>query len=121
MISAYDYAVIAFYVVFMVCLGVVFRGLSKNTSDYFRCGGSMPWWITGSSAWLVTFSAWTFVGAASEVYKSGLKVLLLFYAMIPALIGVAWITAVRFRRMRVVTWMEAVRARFGQVSEQFYT
>ncbi len=121
MISAYDYAVIAFYVIFMVCLGVVFRGLSKNTSDYFRCGGSMPWWITGTSAWLVTFSAWTFVGAASEVYRSGLKVLLLFYAMIPALIVVAWITAVRFRRMRVVTWMEAVRARFGPVSEQFYT
>jgi len=63
MITLYDYAVIAFYVGFMLCLGVVFRGLSKNTSDYFRCGGSMPWWITGSSAWLVTFSAWTFVGA----------------------------------------------------------
>ncbi|MBL9189829.1 MAG: hypothetical protein JNK23_20275 [Opitutaceae bacterium] len=121
MISAYDYVVIAFYVGFMLCLGVVFRGLSKNTSDYFRCGGSMPWWITGSSAWLVTFSAWTFVGAASEVYRSGLKVLLLFYAAIPALIVVAWITAVRFRRMRVVTWMEAVRERFGPVSEQFYT
>jgi Na+/proline symporter len=105
----------------MLCLGVVFRGLSRNTSDYFRCGGSMPWWITGSSAWLVTFSAWTFVGAASEVYKSGLKVLLLFYAMIPPLLVVAWITAVRFRRMRVVTWMEAVRERFGPASEQFYT
>ena len=50
MITLYDYAVIAFYVGFMLCLGVVFRGLSKNTSDYFRCGGSMPWWITGSSA-----------------------------------------------------------------------
>lgn len=121
MITVYDYSVIGFYVVFMLALGVVFKGLSKNTSDYFRCGGSMPWWITGSSAWLVTFSAWTFVGAASEIYKSGLKVLLLFYAAIPALILVAWVTAVRFRRMRVVTWMEAVRERFGPVSEQFYT
>ena len=121
MITGYDYTVIGFYVVFMLCLGVVFKGLSKNTSDYFRCGGSMPWWITGSSAWLVTFSAWTFVGAASEIYKSGLKVMLLFYASIPGLLLVAWITSVRFRRMRVVTWMEAVRERFGPVSEQFYT
>lgn len=42
MISGYDDAVIAFDVGFMLCLGVVFRGMSKNTSDYFRCGGSMP-------------------------------------------------------------------------------
>lgn len=117
----YDHAVIAFYVVFMLVLGLVFRGQSKNTSDYFRCGGAMPWWITGASAWVATFSAWTFVGAASEVYKSGLKVILLFYAALPALVIVLLYTSVRFRRLRVVTWMEAVRERFGPVSEQFYT
>lgn len=117
----YDYGVIAFYVFFMLTLGLVFRGLSKNTSDYFRCGGAMPWWITGTSAWVATFSAWAFVGAASEVYRSGLKVLLLFYASLPALILVFFVTSVRFRRLRVVTWMEAVRERFGPASEQFYT
>src|SRR5688572_3755954 len=117
----HDYGVSAFYVTFMLVLGLVFRRLSKNTSDYFRCGGAMPWWITGTSAWLATFSAWAFVGAASEVYRSGLKVLLLFYATVPALIGVAIVTSVRFRRLRVVTWMEAVRERFGPGSEQFYT
>ncbi|PTY04988.1 hypothetical protein DB347_20070 [Opitutaceae bacterium EW11] len=117
----YDYLIVAVYVVFMLSLGVVFRGLSKNTSDYFRCGGSMPWWITGSSAWLATFSAWAFVGAASDVFRSGLHVMLLFWAPIPALIAVAAFTCVRFRRMRVITWMEAVRQRFGPVSEQFYT
>src|SRR4051812_43054343 len=121
MITGYDKLIIAFYVVFMVSIGLVFRGLSKNTSDYFRCGGAMPWWITGSSAWVATFSAWAFVGAASEVYRSGLKVLLLFYAALPALVGVFFFSAVRFRRLRVVTWMEAVRERFGPVSEQFYT
>ena len=120
-ITYYDYGVMGFYVVFMLCLGLVFRGLSKNTSDYFRCGGAMPWWITGTSAWLAVFSAWAFVGAASEVYRSGLHVLLLFYASVPAMIGVAIYTCVRFRRLRVITWMEAVRERFGGVSEQFYT
>ena len=120
-ITRYDYGIIATYIAFMLCLGLVFRGLSKTTSDYFRCGGAMPWWITGTSAWVATFSAWTFVGAASEVYRSGLKVLLLFYAALPALILVLAFTSVRFRRLRVVTWMEAVRERFGAGSEQFYT
>src|SRR6267154_2257658 len=105
MISPYDYFIIAVYFVFILIVGLVFRKLSKNTSDYFRCGGAMPWWITGTSAWLAVFSAWAFVGAASEVYRSGLHVLLLFYASIPALIGVALYTCVRFRRLRVITWM----------------
>src|SRR4051812_42934698 len=120
-LTRFDYGVMGFYVVFMLSLGLVFRGLSKTTSDYFRCGGAMPWWITGTSAWLATFSAWAFVGAASEVYRSGIHVLLLFYAAIPALVGVGLYTCVRFRRMRVITWMEAVRERFGPGSEQFYT
>lgn len=120
-ITGYDYGIMVFYVVFMVSLGVIFRRLSRNTSDYFRCGGAMPWWITGTSAWVATFTAWSFVGAASEVYKSGLKVMLLFYASLPALLLVFAYTSVRFRRLRVITWMEAVRERFGGTSEQFYT
>jgi len=120
-LTGYDYGIIVLYGGFMLCLGLVFRSLSKTTSDYFRCGGAMPWWITGTSAWVATFSAWTFVGAASEVYRSGLKVLLLFYAALPALAVVLIVTSIRFRRLRVVTWMEAVRERFGPGSEQFYT
>src|SRR5437763_9336265 len=112
MITYYDKFIIGVYLLFVLALGLLFRRLSSNTSDYFRCGGAMPWWITGTSAWLATFSAWAFVGAASEVYRSGLHVLLLFYASIPALIGVGLYTCVRFRRMRVITWMEAVRERF---------
>ena len=120
-LTSYDYGVIAFYVLLMLAIGLLFRRLSRNTSDYFRCGGAMPWWITGTSAWLAIFSGWTFVGAASEVYRSGLTVLLLYYATIPAQVCVLLYSAVRFRRMRVVTWMEAVRQRFGPGTEQFYT
>jgi len=120
-LTAFDHGIVGLYFLFMLGIGWVFRGLSRSTSDYFRCGGAMPWWITGASAWVATFSAWTFVGAASEVYRSGLKVLLLFYAALPALGLVLYVTAVRFRRLRVVSWMEAVRERFGPVSEQFFT
>ncbi len=119
--TTYDGVIIAGYVAFLLSLGIVFRRLSQNTSDYFRCGGAMPWWITGTSAWLSVFSAWAFVGAASDVYRAGLHVMLVFYASVPAMIGVAVHTCVRFRRLRAITWMEAVRERFGAVTEQFYT
>ncbi len=38
-----------------------------------------------------------------------------------ALFVVIAFTCVRFRRMRVITWMEAVRVRYGPFTEQFYT
>jgi SSS family solute:Na+ symporter len=121
MITTYDYIIIAFYLVFMLAIGVAFRRMSKDTSDYFRAGGAMPWWLTGVSAWIFSFSAWTFTGAAGKVYEAGVLVLCVFYATILALcVALAW-TCLRFRRMRVITWMEAVRLRYGPFNEQFYT
>ena len=120
MISAYDYVSIAFYLGFILAIGFIFRRMSKNTSDYFRAGGAMPWWITGASSWVAGFSAWTFTGAAGMIYETGTLVLCLYYSAVVGMVIIfAW-TCLRFRRMRVVSWMEAVRLRFGGVSEQFY-
>src|ERR1700691_1427686 len=121
MITLYDKSIIAFYFVFILAIGLIFRRLNKNTSDYFRCGGAMPWWITGTSAWLATFSAWTFTGAAGAVYESGTLVLCLYYSNVVGAIVLLAYAGVRFRRMRSITWMEAVRARYGPFTEQFYT
>lgn len=121
MITVYDYGIVVFYLVFMLAIGVAFRRMSKNTSDYFRAGGAMPWWLTGVSAWIFSFSAWTFTGAAGKVYEAGTLVLVVFYSTIVALGVAIAVTCVRFRRMRVITWMEAVRLRYGAFTEQFYT
>lgn len=121
MISKYDYIIIGFYLVFMLAIGLVFRRMSKDTSDYFRAGGAMPWWLTGASAWIFSFSAWTFTGAAGKVYESGPLVLIVFYATAVALCVALAVTCLRFRRMRVITWMEAVRLRYGPFNEQVYT
>ena len=121
MITSYDCAIIGFYLLFMLGLGLYFRRLSKDSSDYFRAGGAMPWWITGVSAWIASFSAWTFTGAAGKIYLTGTLVLCLYYASIPSILIVLIYTSYRFRRMRVITWMEAVRNRFGRTTEQVYT
>ncbi|HEY1719178.1 MAG TPA: transporter [Verrucomicrobiae bacterium] len=121
MITHYDYFVLGFYLVFLIAIGLVFRRMSKNTSDYFRAGGAMPWWITGTSAWIATFSAWTFTGAAGKIYETGTLVLVVYWATVIAVAILMISTCVRFRRMRVISWMEAVRLRYGPASEQFYT
>jgi Na+/proline symporter len=120
MISGYDYFIIGFYLAFLIVIGMVFRRMSKDTSDFFRAGGAMPWWITGTSAWIFSYTAWTFTGAAAKVYETGTLVLAVFYSTIIGLVIALLWTCKRFRRLRVITWMEAVRHRYGAGAEQFY-
>jgi len=121
MISRFDYISIVFYFVFVITVGIVFSRRNKNTSDYFRGGGIMPWWMAGVSAWMASFSAWTFTGAAGEIYQNGPSVLLLYWASIATYVIMLVFTCYRFRRMRAVTPMEAIRARYGAATQQFVT
>jgi len=120
MIGYYDALNIAFYFLFVIGVGVVFSRGSRDTSDYFRSGGSLPWWVAGTSAWMASFSAWTFTGAAGKMYMAGPYVLGLYYSVIVPLIVLLAVTGVRFRRMRVVTPLEAVRLRYGVGAQQFF-
>jgi SSS family transporter len=121
MLSIFDYAVIAFYFVFMALMGWVFRNFSSNTSDYFRGGGQMVWWMAGSSAFMTAFSAWTFTGAASKAYQDGPVIMVIFLGNAVGFLFNALYFAPRFRQMRVVTAIEAVRTRFSRGNEQFFT
>ncbi len=121
MITGYDYLSIAFYFIFVITVGVVFSRRNKNTSDYFRGGGIMPWWMAGVSAWMVSFSAWTFTGAAGKIFSQGFYVVLLYWANFIPYLCLFFFTCYRFRRMRVVTPLEAIRIRYGAGTQQFVT
>ena len=121
MVSIADYVNIGFYLCFIVGVSIYFLRRSKNTSDYFRGGGVLPWWMTGAMAWMSSFSAWTFTGAAGKIYQTGPYVLVLYYASVIPLLFVVGFTCYRFRRMRVITPFEAVRLRFGSGAQQFFT
>jgi SSS family transporter len=119
--SDYDYIVVACYLTFLSSLGFIFKKFSKDSSDFFRGGGNMLWWLVGATAFMSQFSAWTFIGAASKAYLDGSMVVVIFFANgVGYFMAYLW-TAAKFRQTRVVTPMEAVRARFGSINEQFFT
>lgn len=121
MLTQVDYVVIVLFFVFQIGLGLMFRSFGKDSSQYFRGGGRMSWWLVGTSAFMGAFSAWTFTGAAGLAYEHGLIVLLIYWA---GAVGFFWnglCFAAWFRQSRVITSMEAVRARLGAGNEQFFT
>jgi SSS family transporter len=121
MLSKYDYLVIGFYFVFMAMIGWVCRKFIGNTSDYFRGGGKMLWWMAGCSAFVGQFSAWTFTGAAGKAYQDGPVIMVLYFANALGFFFSFVFFAPRFRQLRVITSIQAVKARFGNGSEQFFT
>ena len=120
-LSVYDYAVVVFYLLFMIAIGWVVRRFNESSSDYFRGAGNMLWWMTGSSAFMVAFSAVLFTGMAGKAYVDGSIVLVVFAANFLGFVFNWLWTAHRFRQMRVDTPMEAVRDRYGAANEQIFS
>lgn len=119
--TIYDYIVIGAYLTFMLALGPVYKSFSKTASDFFRGGGGMLWWVVGCSAFMTSFSAWSFTGGAAKAYETGTFFLVLFICNMFATLTSLVFTAHRFRQMRVITAVEAIRNRFGNSSEQIFT
>lgn len=117
----YDYAVIAFYFLFMLLMGGLASRFVHNASDYFRGGGQMLWWLVGAAAFMTQFSAWTFTGAASKAYSEGWPILVIFFANALGFFANAAYFAPRARQMRVITAIEAVRQRFSRANEHVFT
>lgn len=118
----YEYLVIAGYFLLIIGIGFTFKGMAKkSTSDYFRGGGRMLWWMVGSTAFMMQFSAWTFTGAAGKAFTDGFAVSLVFIAnTFSYFCGWAYF-AHRFRQLRVDTPTEAIKGRFGQKNELFFS
>ncbi len=78
--TPYDNAVLVFYFGFMLAIGWLFRRFVHDVSDYFRSGGKALWWMVGGSAFMASFSAWTFTGAASSAYANGWPIATIYVA-----------------------------------------
>jgi solute:Na+ symporter, SSS family len=118
--TIYDYIVIGFYLAFTLLIGAVYQGFNRTAGDYFRGGGGMLWWVAGVSGFMGTFSAWSFTGGAAKAYETGTFFLLLYGCNIASLVFTYFVTAARFRQMRIMTPVDGVRKRFGDANEQVF-
>lgn len=121
MLSTFDYIVVLFYLLFLASIGWFFRHSGKDSSEYFRGGGKMSWWMVGASGFMGAFSAWTFTGAAGLAYDHGFVVIVLYWANALGFFFNWSYFARMSRNSRAITAMEAVRARLGPLNEQVFT
>ncbi len=116
-----DILIVLVYFAFLIALGWVFRSAADNTSEYFRGGGRMLWWMVGSSAFMMALSAMTFTGLMGKALTSGMSVAVVFFANALGYFCNYLFFAAKARQMRVITPLEGARMRLGKVNEQVFT
>lgn len=116
-----DIFIVLVYLAFLLALGWMFRDASSSTSDYFRGGGKMLWWMVGSTAFMTALSAMTFTGVMGKALTSGLSIVVIFFANALGYFCNYLFFAAKARQMRVISPIQGIRMRFGKVSEQVFT
>lgn len=118
--TPWDYGVVVFYLIFIMTIGFIFQRFNNNISDYFKGGGSIQWWMLGSSIFMAQFSAWTFTGAAGKAYSTGIFIFALFVGNAIGFLVNFLGMGQRLCQLRVITSLDAVKERFNRFTEQSY-
>ena len=73
-----DYIVLVGYFVLILGVGAYFYRYMKGMKDYFSGGNNIPWWLSGVSFYMSSFSVAAFVGYSALAYKYGWVAVTLF-------------------------------------------
>lgn len=113
-----DYALIAGYFAVLLVIGFYFAGKMRSMSDFFAGGKQVPWWLSGISFWMSSFSAFSFVAHSSLAYKYGLVPLTIWGVITVTMLLTAQLVAARWRRVAITSPMEFVEARYNSLMRQ---
>ncbi len=119
-LSLPDWILIVFY--FALMLGVSFYSYRyiQQLKDYFKGGNRIPWWLSGVSFWMTSFSVAAFVFYPSLCYKYGWVGITLLWVAVPATIYSAYIFGWRWRRLRVNSPVEFIEERYNGTLRQIF-
>ena len=93
-----DYAVIAAFFAVMIGVGAYYSRRSRSSDQFFGNDKTVPWWLSGVSFYMNSFSALAFVMYSALAYKFGWVPVTVSWLSVPAVLLGAWFLAVRWRR-----------------------
>ena len=93
-----DYAVIAAFFAVMIGVGAYYSRKSRNSDQFFGNDKTVPWWLSGVSFYMNSFSALAFVMYSALAYKFGWVPVTVSWLSVPAVLLGARFLAVRWRR-----------------------
>ena len=113
-----DYAVVASFFAVMISVGVFFGRQQKSVSQFFGGGKQVPWWLSGISFYMCSFSALAFVMYSALAYKYGWLPVTISWLSVPAVLLGCTLFAARWRRAAETSPLEYIERRYGNGMRQ---
>ncbi len=115
-----DVLIVVGYFVLMIGIGVYFYSRMRGMKDYFTGANAIPWWLSGVSFYMSSFSVAAFVFYPGLCYRHGWVGVTLLWVSIPATIFSVTFFAVRWRRARVTSPVEYLESRYSSFLRQLF-
>ncbi len=106
-------AVIILFFVGMAAMGFYFMRRNKNSDDYFRGGGRLPWWAVSMSIFATMVSSITFISIPAMSYLADCRYFVITIGIIALAPIVAHFYLPLFRRMNLTSAYEYLERRFN--------
>ncbi len=118
--NSLDLIVIVIYLIGLIGMGSIFSRL-KNAKEMFAAGGKSPWWLSGLSSFMTTFSAGTFVIWGGISYRYGMVGVSILVVIGIAALFVGWFLAGKWKSFGYDSAAHFINDRFGKSLVRFYT
>lgn len=115
-----DLFMITGYFVLMLGIGAYFYNRMRRMKDYFSGGNTIPWWLSGVSFYMSSFSVAAFVFYPSLCYRHGWVGVTLLWVAVPATFFSATFFAARWRRARIDSPVEYLETRYSPLLRQLF-
>lgn len=105
--------VIILYFLALAWIGYYFSKKQKNTNDYFKGGGRLPWWAVGLSIFGTSLSAITFMSIPAKAYSSDWSYMLVNAGILMVVPIILHLFIPFYRKLNVTTAYEYLEQRFN--------
>ncbi len=119
-LSAPDYFMLIGYFVLMLGIGAYFYRHMKAMKDYFTGSNTIPWWLSGVSFYMTSFSVAAFTFYPGLCYRHGWVGITLLWVAVPATFVSAGLFARHWRRARVSSPVEFLETRYSPGLRQVF-
>jgi solute:Na+ symporter, SSS family len=115
-----DYFILVGYFVLMLGIGAYFYRFMRGMKDYFSGGNRIPWWLSGVSFYMTSFSAYAFITYSALAYSYGWVGITLLWLSMPATMVSVTFFAKRWRRARIDSPVEYLETRYSPIVRQLF-
>ncbi len=115
-----DYVILLSFFAILIFIGVYFKKYVREAKDYFAAGAAVPWWLSGISFWMASFSATFFVIYSQIAFKYGLVAMTIAWTAVPVMVIARIFFAHRWRRARVMTPLGFMEQRYSKLVHQVF-